>query len=139
MSFKAAAGSSMATRLSYGRRVGSSSDIALIPRSTPMPSKRDVLADLCRDELVITTDRFELTVADRRSHTSWSTPFASAHAGILGDTRAGHAGVRDPPCTAPNMGPTLLVTPTPSNLRASSCSCAKTATSTVSPHYGGRS
>ena len=33
---------------------------------SPMPSKRDVLALLTRDELLATADRFELTVSDRR-------------------------------------------------------------------------
>ena len=31
-----------------------------------MPSKRDVLAQLSRDELLAVAERFELTVADRR-------------------------------------------------------------------------
>jgi len=52
---------------------------------TPMPSKRDVLAQLTRDELLGTADRFELEVADRRVREQIFEAVASSKRASLSD------------------------------------------------------
>jgi type I restriction enzyme M protein len=53
-----------------------------------MPSKRDVLAHLTRDELLATADRFELEVADRRVREQIFEAVASSKRAGLADALA---------------------------------------------------
>ncbi len=52
---------------------------------TPMPSKRDVLAQLSREELISFVERFELEVADRRKKGGLLEAVASSRKVALAD------------------------------------------------------
>jgi type I restriction enzyme M protein len=50
-----------------------------------MPSKRDVLAQLSREELIVVVERFELEVADRRKKDDLLEAVASSKKATLAD------------------------------------------------------